>query len=63
MVDRRSIQESGIRYFTEDNEVGKQKLGEKIKEIFEIVIYTLFFGERYIYRSPLVLKLVYNILH
>lgn len=33
MVDRRSIQESGVRYFTEDNEVGKQKLGEKIKQI------------------------------
>ena len=33
MADRRSIQESGVRYFTEDNEVGKQKLGEKIKQI------------------------------
>lgn len=37
MVDNRSLQESGIRYFTEENEVGKKKLGAKVKEIFENV--------------------------
>ena len=37
MVDNRSLQESGVRYFTEENEVGKQKLGAKVKEIFEKV--------------------------
>lgn len=37
MVDNRSLQESGIRYFTEENEVGKKKLGAKVKEIFEQV--------------------------
>ena len=37
MVDNRSLQESGIRYFTEENEVGKKKLSEKIKGIFEAV--------------------------
>jgi hypothetical protein len=33
LADKRSLNESGVRYFTEDNEVGKQKLGEKIKQI------------------------------
>lgn len=37
MVDNRSLHESGVRYFTEENEVGKQKLGAKVKEIFEKV--------------------------
>ena len=37
LTDKRSLQESGVRYFTEDNEVGKKKLGEKIKDIFEKV--------------------------
>ena len=37
MVDSKLLQESGVRYFTEDNEVGKKKLGEKIKDIFEKV--------------------------
>jgi hypothetical protein len=37
MVDNRSLQESGVRYFTEENEAGKQKLSEKIKGIFEAV--------------------------
>lgn len=37
MVDNRSLQESGVRYFTEENEVGKQKLGARVKEIFEKV--------------------------
>ena len=33
MVDNRSLQESGVRYFTEENEAGNKKLSEKIKEI------------------------------
>lgn len=33
LVDNRYIQESGIQYFTEENDDGKKKLGEKIKEI------------------------------
>ena len=37
MVDRRSIQESGVRYFTEENEAGNKKLSEKIKGIFKAV--------------------------
>ena len=37
MVDRRSIQESGVRYFTEENDTGKQKLGEKIKQLIKTV--------------------------
>ena len=36
-VDRQSLQESGMRYFTEDNEAGKKKLGARVKEIFENV--------------------------
>ena len=37
MVDNRSLQESGVRYFTEENEAGQKKLSEKIKGIFEAV--------------------------
>ena len=37
MVDNRSLQESGVRYFTEENEAGQKKLGEKIKGIFQAV--------------------------
>lgn len=37
MVDRQSLQESGVIYFTEDNEVGKKKFGARVKEIFEKV--------------------------
>ena len=37
LADKRSLQESGIRYFTEENEVGKKKLGEKIKQIIKTV--------------------------
>lgn len=33
LVDKRSLQESGIQYFTEENDDGKKKLGEKLKEI------------------------------
>ena len=33
LADNRYIQESGIQYFTEENDDGKKKLGEKIKEI------------------------------
>ena len=33
MVDNRSLQESGIRYFTEENEAGKNSVINKIKEI------------------------------
>lgn len=33
LADNRCIQESGIQYFTEENDTGKKKLGEKIKEI------------------------------
>lgn len=33
LADNRCIQESGIQYFTEENDDGKKKLGEKIKEI------------------------------
>ena len=36
-VDRHSLQESGMRYFTEDNETGKKKLSARVKEIFENV--------------------------
>jgi hypothetical protein len=36
-VDRHSLQESGMRYFTEENEAGKKKLGARVKEIFENV--------------------------
>ena len=32
-VDRHSLQESGMRYFTEDNETGKKKLSARVKEI------------------------------
>lgn len=34
----RSLQESGVLYFTEDNETGKQKLGDKIKQIVKTVL-------------------------
>jgi hypothetical protein len=37
MVDRRSIQESGVRYFTEENDTCKQRLGEKIKQLIKTV--------------------------
>lgn len=37
LTDKRSIQESGIIYFTEENETGKQKLGDKIKQIIKTV--------------------------
>ena len=37
MVDNRSLQESGVRYFTEENEAGQKKLSEKIKGIFQAV--------------------------
>ena len=37
MVDNRSLQESGVRYFTEENDAGKQKLGDKIKQIIKTV--------------------------
>ena len=37
MVDNRSLQESGVRYFTEENEAGNKKLSEKIKGIFKAV--------------------------
>lgn len=33
LADNRCIQESGIQYFTEENDTGKKKLGEKIKKI------------------------------
>ena len=33
----RSLQESGVRYFTEENEAGNKKLSEKIKGIFKAV--------------------------
>lgn len=33
LADNRCIQESGIQYFIEENDDGKKKLGEKIKEI------------------------------
>lgn len=37
LTDKRSIQESGVLYFTEENETGKQKLGDKIKQIIKTV--------------------------
>ena len=37
LIDKRSLQESGVLYFTEDNETGKQKLGDKIKQIIKTV--------------------------
>jgi hypothetical protein len=37
LTDRRSIQESGVLYFTEENDTGKQKLGDKIKQIIKTV--------------------------
>ena len=33
LADKRSLNESGVRYFTEENDAGKQKLGDKIKQI------------------------------
>ena len=38
LIDKRSLQESGVLYFTEDNETGKQKLGDKIKQIVKTVL-------------------------
>lgn len=37
LVDRRSLNESGVLYFTEENDTGKQKLGDKIKQIVKTV--------------------------
>ena len=37
LADKRSLNESGVRYFTEENEVGKKKLCARVKEIFENV--------------------------
>nr|DAR95278.1 MAG TPA: hypothetical protein [Caudoviricetes sp.] len=37
MVDNRSLQESGVRYFTEENEAGQKKILDRIKEIFSTV--------------------------
>ena len=37
LADKRSLNESGIRYFTEENDTGKQKLGDKIKQIIKTV--------------------------
>ena len=37
MVDSKLLQESGVRYFTEENEAGNKKLSEKIKGIFKAV--------------------------
>jgi hypothetical protein len=36
-VDRHSLQESGMRYFTEDNSTGKEKLLDKIKKLFTTI--------------------------
>ena len=37
LADNRSLNESGVRYFTEENDTGKQKLGDKIKQIIKTV--------------------------
>lgn len=37
LADKRSLNESGVRYFTEENDAGKQKLGDKIKQIIKTV--------------------------
>ena len=37
LADRRSLNESGVLYFTEENDTGKQKLGDKIKQIIKTV--------------------------
>lgn len=37
LADKRSLNESGVLYFTEENETGKQKLGDKIKQIIKTV--------------------------
>ena len=37
LADNRSLQESGVLYFTEENDTGKQKLGDKIKQIIKNV--------------------------
>ena len=37
LTDKRSLNESGVRYFTEENDTGKQKLGDKIKQIIKTV--------------------------
>lgn len=37
LADKRSLNESGVRYFTEENDTGKQKLGDKIKQIIKTV--------------------------
>lgn len=37
LTDKRSLQEYGTLYFTEENEAGKQKLSDKIKQIIKTV--------------------------
>lgn len=37
LTDKRSLNESGVLYFTEENDTGKQKLGDKIKQIIKTV--------------------------
>lgn len=37
LADKRSLNEYGVRYFTEENDTGKQKLGDKIKSIIKTV--------------------------
>ena len=37
LADKRSLNESGVLYFTEENDTGKQKLGDKIKQIIKTV--------------------------
>ena len=37
LTDKRSLNESGVIYFTEENDTGKQKLGDKIKQIIKTV--------------------------
>lgn len=37
LVENRSLRESGVGYFTEENEAGKEKLADKVKALFESV--------------------------
>lgn len=37
LVENRSLRESGVGYFTEENEAGKEKLADKIKALFDQV--------------------------
>ena len=37
LTDKRSLNESGVLYFMEENDTGKQKLGDKIKQIIKTV--------------------------